>query len=117
LKPRRPGSSVDPRDRIAPARYVRHQHVVGGRAFGHGAWFGLAGRNQLPIAAQAVAMGGNARVGLEDSIWIGPGQLAESNARQVQQVRKVIEGLGLEVATPDDAREILQLKGRDRVAF
>jgi len=76
-----------------------------------------AGRNQLPIAAQAVAMGGNARVGLEDSIWIGPGQLAESNARQVQHVRKIIEGLGLEVATPDEAREMLQLKGRDRVAF
>jgi uncharacterized protein (DUF849 family) len=76
-----------------------------------------AGRNQLPIAAQAIAMGGNARVGLEDSIWIGPGQLAESNARQVQHVRKIIEGLGLEIATPDEAREILQLKGRDRVAF
>jgi uncharacterized protein (DUF849 family) len=76
-----------------------------------------AGRNQLPIAAQAVAMGGNARVGLEDSIWIGPGQLAESNAQQVRHVRKIIEGLGLEVATPDEAREILQLKGRDRVAF
>jgi len=56
-------------------------------------------------------------VGLEDSIWIGPGQLAESNARQVQHVRKIIEGLGLEVATPDEAREMLQLKGRDRVAF
>jgi uncharacterized protein (DUF849 family) len=76
-----------------------------------------AGRNQLPIAAQAIALGGNARVGLEDSIWIGPGQLAESNAQQVRAVRKVIEGLGLDVATPDDAREILQLKGKDRVAF
>jgi uncharacterized protein (DUF849 family) len=76
-----------------------------------------AGRNQLPIAAQAVAMGGNARVGLEDSIWIGPGRLAESNAQQVRHVRQIIEGLGLEIATPDDAREILQLKGRDRVAF
>jgi uncharacterized protein (DUF849 family) len=76
-----------------------------------------AGRNQLPIAAQAVAMGGNARVGLEDSIWIGPGQLAETNAQQVRHVRQIIEGLGLEIATPDEAREILQLKGRDRVAF
>jgi uncharacterized protein (DUF849 family) len=76
-----------------------------------------AGRNQLPIAAQAVAMGGNARVGLEDSIWIGPGQLAESNAQQVRHLRKIVEGLGLELATPDEAREILQLKGRDRVAF
>jgi 3,5-dioxohexanoate:acetyl-CoA acetone transferase len=60
-----------------------------------------AGRNQLPIAAQAVAMGGNARVGLEDSIWIGPGQLAESNAQQVRHLRKIVEGLGLELATPD----------------
>jgi len=76
-----------------------------------------AGRNQLPIAAQAIAMGGNARVGMEDSIWIGPGQLAESNAQQVRHVRKIIEGLGLEVATPDEARDLLQLKGRDRVAF
>jgi len=76
-----------------------------------------AGRNQLPIAAQAISMGGNARVGMEDSIWIGPGQLAESNAQQVRHVRKIIEGLGLEVATPDEARELLQLKGRDRVAF
>jgi 3,5-dioxohexanoate:acetyl-CoA acetone transferase len=76
-----------------------------------------AGRNQLPIAAQAVAMGGNARVGLEDSIWIGPGQLAESNAQQVRHLRKIVEGLGLELATPDEAREILELKGRDRVAF
>jgi uncharacterized protein (DUF849 family) len=76
-----------------------------------------AGRNQLPIAAQAIAMGGNARVGMEDSIWIGPGQLAESNAQQVRHVRRIVEGLGLELATPDEAREILQLKGRERVAF
>jgi uncharacterized protein (DUF849 family) len=76
-----------------------------------------AGRNQLPIAAQAIALGGNARVGMEDSIWIGPGQLAETNAQQVRHVRKIIEGLGLEVATSDEARDILQLKGKDRVAF
>ena len=76
-----------------------------------------AGRNQLPIAAMSAAMGGNVRVGLEDSLWIGPGKLAESNAQQVRAARQIIEGLGLEVATPDEAREILQLKGRDRVAF
>jgi uncharacterized protein (DUF849 family) len=62
-------------------------------------------------------MGGNVRVGLEDSLWIGAGRMAESNAQQVQQVRKIIEGLGLEIATPDEAREILQLKGADKVAF
>jgi uncharacterized protein (DUF849 family) len=76
-----------------------------------------AGRNQLPIAAQSAAMGGNVRVGLEDSLWLGPGTLAESNAAQVRAARQIIEGLGLEVATPDDAREILKLKGRADVGF
>jgi uncharacterized protein (DUF849 family) len=76
-----------------------------------------AGRNQMPIAAMAAAMGGNVRVGLEDSLWIGPGKLAESNAQQVQHARQIIEGLGLEVATPDEARAILSLKGADKVAF
>jgi uncharacterized protein (DUF849 family) len=76
-----------------------------------------AGRAQMPVAAMAAAMGGNVRVGLEDSLWIGPGKLAPSNAAQVTQVRKIIEGLGLEVASADEAREILQLKGGDKVAF
>jgi uncharacterized protein (DUF849 family) len=76
-----------------------------------------AGRNQLPIAAQAAAMGGNVRVGLEDSLWAGPGKLAQSNAQQVRAVRQIIEGLGLAIATPDEAREMLALKGADRVAF
>ena len=66
-----------------------------------------AGRNQMPIAAMAAAMGGNVRVGLEDSLWIGAGKLAESNAQQVTKARQIIEGLGLEIATPDEAREIL----------
>ncbi len=76
-----------------------------------------AGRFQLPIAAQAAAMGGNVRVGLEDSIWLGAGKLAESNAAQVTMARKIIEGLGLEIADPDEAREILSLKGGDKVGF
>ena len=76
-----------------------------------------AGRAQMVIGAMAVAMGGNLRVGLEDSLWIGPGKLAESNAQQVKKARQIIEGLGFEVATPDDAREILALKGGDKVAF
>jgi uncharacterized protein (DUF849 family) len=76
-----------------------------------------AGRNQLPIAAMSAAMGGNVRVGLEDSLWIGPGKLAESNAQQVTRARQIIEGLGLEIATPDEAREILSLKGGDKVGF
>jgi len=76
-----------------------------------------AGRSQMRIAAAAAAMGGNVRVGLEDNLWIGPGQLAESNAAQVRQVRKILEGLGLQIATPDEARRILDLKGGDQVAF
>jgi uncharacterized protein (DUF849 family) len=76
-----------------------------------------AGRNQMPIAAMSAAMGGNVRVGLEDSLWIGPGKLAESNAQQVRNVRQIIEGLGLEIASADEAREILALKGGDRVNF
>jgi len=76
-----------------------------------------AGRNQMPIATQSVALGGNVRVGLEDSLWIGPGKLAETNAQQVRAARQIIEGLGLEVATPAEARRILDLKGRNAVAF
>jgi uncharacterized protein (DUF849 family) len=71
----------------------------------------------MPVAAIAASIGGNVRVGLEDSLWIGAGKLAVSNADQVTQVRKIIEGLGLEVATADEAREILELKGADKVAF
>jgi uncharacterized protein (DUF849 family) len=98
---------------------VAHMKRTADRLFGDQyQWSVLgAGRNQLPIATQSVALGGNVRVGLEDSLWIGPGRLAESNAQQVRAVRQVIEGLGLEVASPDEAREMLQLKGGDKVNF
>jgi uncharacterized protein (DUF849 family) len=98
---------------------VMHMKRTADRLFGGDyRWSVLgAGRSQMPIAAQAAAMGGNVRVGLEDSLWIGPGRLAESNAEQVGQVRRIIEGLGLEIATSDEAREILALKGGDRVGF
>lgn len=76
-----------------------------------------AGRHQMPIAAQAAAIGGNVRVGLEDSLWLGAGRLAQTNAAQVRQVRQIIEGLGLGVATPDEARALLELKGKEAVAF
>jgi len=66
-----------------------------------------AGRNQLPIATQSVALGGNVRVGREDSLWIGAGKLAESNAQQVRAARQIIEGLGLQVASSDEARAML----------
>ena len=76
-----------------------------------------AGKNQMRIAALSVAMGGNLRVGLEDSLWAGPGMLAESNAQQVKIARSLVEGLGLEIASPAEAREILDLKGGDKVDF
>ena len=98
---------------------VMHMKRTADRLFGDQyRWSVLgAGRNQLPIAAMSAAMGGNVRVGLEDSLWLGPGKFAESNAAQVRAVRSIIEGLGLEVATPDEARAILQLKGRGAVGF
>jgi len=74
-----------------------------------------AGRHQMPLVTQAAMMGGNVRVGLEDSLYIGRGKLAASNAEQVQKVRRILEELGLEIATPAEARQILALKGRDRV--
>jgi uncharacterized protein (DUF849 family) len=98
---------------------VAHMKRTADRLFGDAYHWSVlgAGRNQLPIAAMAASMGGNVRVGLEDSLWAGPGKLAESNAQQVRLARQVIEGLGLEIATPDDARAMLELKGGDRVAF
>ncbi len=98
---------------------VMHMKRTADRLFGDQyRWSVLgAGRNQMPTAALAAAMGGNVRVGLEDSLWLGKGKLAPTNASQVLQVRKIIEGLGLDVATPDEAREILQLKGGDKVGF
>lgn len=76
-----------------------------------------AGRNQMEIARQGASLGSNVRVGLEDSIWAGPGKLAESNAEQVRLVRNILEELGLSVATPDETRQILGLKGSDQVSF
>jgi uncharacterized protein (DUF849 family) len=98
---------------------VVHMKRTADRLFGddyHWSVLG-AGRNQLRIAAMSASMGGHVRVGLEDSLWIGPGKLARSNAEQVTAVRSLIEGLGLEIATPDEAREILELKGSVNVAF
>jgi len=62
-------------------------------------------------------MGGNVRVGLEDSLWLGRGQLAKTNAEQVGKAKRILEELGLSVATPNEAREMLKLKGGRNVAF
>ena len=98
---------------------VMHMKRTADRLFGNDfRWSVLgAGANQFRVAAQAATLGGNVRVGLEDSLWAGRGELATSNAVQVRKVRNIIENLGLEVATPDEAREMLQLKGSDQVAF
>jgi uncharacterized protein (DUF849 family) len=98
---------------------VLHMKRTADRLFGDDyRWSVLgAGANQFRIATQSATLGGNVRVGLEDSIWAGRGQLAKSNAEQVGKVRTIIEGLGLQVATPDEAREILGLKGGNQVAF
>jgi len=98
---------------------VMHMKRTADRLFGNDfRWSVLgAGANQFRVAAQAATLGGNVRVGLEDSVWAGRGELAISNAVQVRKVRNIIENLGLEVATPEEAREMLQLKGGDQVAF
>jgi uncharacterized protein (DUF849 family) len=98
---------------------LMHMRRTADRLLGNGyQWSVLgAGRNQMPLASIGAAMGSHVRVGLEDSLWIGPGQLAESNAQQVTRVRIILEALNLEIASPDEAREILQLKGRDAVGF
>jgi uncharacterized protein (DUF849 family) len=98
---------------------VMHMKRTADRLFGKNyQWSVLAaGAGQMPVAAMAASMGGHVRVGLEDSLWLGKGQLAQTNAAQVAMVRQIIEGLGHAIATPDEAREILLLKGGDAVAF
>jgi 3,5-dioxohexanoate:acetyl-CoA acetone transferase len=76
-----------------------------------------AGRHQMFVAVQSAVLGGHVRVGLEDSLWIGKGRLAVSNAEQVAKIRRLLEELGLDVATPADTRKILGLKGRQNVCF
>jgi len=98
---------------------ILHMRRTADRLFGNDyLWSVLgAGRNQIPTATMSAAMGGMVRVGLEDSLWDGRGTLAETNAAQVRRIRTVIEALSLEVATPDEARAMLKLKGRQQVAF
>lgn len=100
--------------------HLTHMHHTANKLFGKDTyeWSVLAaGRHQMPFATQSAILGGNPRVGLEDSIYIGPGELAKSNAEQVRKIRTIIENLGLKVATPDEARERLALKGGDMVNF
>jgi uncharacterized protein (DUF849 family) len=98
---------------------VLHMKRTADRLFGDAFYWSVlgAGRNQMFIAAMSAVMGGNVRVGLEDSLWLGRGQLAESNAAQVSKARRILEELGFAVASPNDAREMLKLKGARNVAF
>ena len=98
---------------------VLHMKRTADRLFGDGYQWSVvgAGRNQMVVAVQAAVLGGNVRVGLEDSLWIGKGQLARSNEEQVAKIRRILEELGLAVATAAEARDLLQLKGKDNVCF
>jgi uncharacterized protein (DUF849 family) len=98
---------------------VLHMKRTADRLFGDAYYWSVlgAGRNQMFIAAMSAVMGGNVRVGLEDSLWLGRGQLAESNAAQVAKARRILEELGFAVASPGDARDMLKLKGARNVAF
>ena len=98
---------------------VLHMKRTADRLFGDAYYWSVlgGGRNQMVVATMSAVMGGNVRVGLEDSLWLGRGKLAESNAAQVAKIRRILEELGLVVATPDDAREMLKLKGARNVGF
>jgi len=103
----------------ADVRNMAHMVTIGDSLFGEDYIFSAfaAGRHQLEFCTQSVLLGGQARVGLEDSLYIAPGELAESNAQQVTKLRGIVEALGREVASPQEARAMLGLKGGDQVGF
>jgi uncharacterized protein (DUF849 family) len=98
---------------------VLHMKRTADRLFGDAYYWSVlgAGRNQMFIATMSAVMGGNVRVGLEDSLWLGRGHLAKSNAEQVAKARRILEELGFSIAAPDEARQMLKLKGGRNVAF
>ncbi|TYC60674.1 3-keto-5-aminohexanoate cleavage protein [Rhodobacterales bacterium] len=98
---------------------LQHMKRMADKLFGDDYMFSVlaAGRQQIPFATLAAAMGGHVRVGLEDSLYIDKGTLAHSNAQQVTRIREIVERLGRSVAAPDEARQMLGLKGADRTAF
>ena len=98
---------------------VMHMRRIADKLFGDDYQWSIlaAGRHQMPLCTMAATMGANVRVGLEDSLYLGKGQLAPSNAAQVAKIRRILEDLSLEIATPDEAREMLALKGGDQVGF
>src|SRR5690349_224224 len=98
---------------------LAHMKRIADKLFGDAYHWSIlaAGRHQMPLITMGAIMGGSVRVGLEDSLYLGKGQMAKSNAEQVSRIRTIIENLSLEVATPNEARQLLQLKGGDAVAF
>jgi len=104
------GLSADP-------KHIMHMKQTADDLFGDNYHWSLlaAGKDQIPAVTMAAIMGGHVRVGLEDSLWYGKGELATSNAVQVRRIRGILEELSLEIASPDEAREILQTKGRQQV--
>lgn len=106
------GIGADPED-------MMHMRRTADRLFGQDYMWSIlaAGRHQMGLCTMGAIMGGNVRVGLEDSLYLGKGQLAKSNAEQVAKIRRILGELSLEVATPDEARALLKLKGGDEVAF
>ena len=98
---------------------LQHMKGTADRLLGDNYRFSVlaTGRMQIPLATMGAILGGNVRVGLEDSLFIGGGELANSNAQQVQKIRGIVEELGHEIATPDEARNMLKLKGADKVGF
>jgi uncharacterized protein (DUF849 family) len=103
----------------AEPEHLEHLKVTADRLFGDDYLFSVlaAGRQQMPMAEKAAAMGGHVRVGLEDNLYIARGQLARSNAEQVEKVRGIVEALGRTLATPAEVRAMLGLKGPDAVGF
>jgi uncharacterized protein (DUF849 family) len=98
---------------------LTHMKRIADKLFGEDYYWSIlaAGRHQLPFVTMGAVMGGNVRVGLEDSLYIGKGQLAKTNAEQVSRIRSILENLSLEIASPTEARQMLALKGGDRVTF
>jgi uncharacterized protein (DUF849 family) len=103
----------------ADSENLAHMKRIADKLFGDQFYWSIlaGGRHQMPLVTMGAIMGGNVRVGLEDSLYLGKGQLAKTNAEQVTRIRSILENLSLEIATPDEARSMLQLKGGDAVKF
>lgn len=103
----------------AEVENLMHMKATADRLFGDEYYFSVlcGGRMQMRMTTMSAILGGNVRVGLEDSLYLGKGELAKSNADAVRRIRATLESLGMEIATPDDVRQMLHLKGADQVAF